>query len=65
MNPFHKSPYDAAPVADERARKAALRRDAFGADAGQFTVPDDFDAPLPPDVQRLFDGEDDSPVGSA
>jgi hypothetical protein len=57
--------YDAAPVADERARKAALRRRAFGADAGRFTVPDDFDAPLPADLQRLFDGEDDGPLGSS
>lgn len=56
--------YDAAPFADERARKAALRRASFGADAGRFTVPDDFDGPLPPEVQRLFDGEDDGPLGN-
>lgn len=56
--------YDAAPGAGERKRKAALRAAAFGADAGRFTVPDDFDAPLPPDVQRLFDGEDDGLPGS-
>jgi hypothetical protein len=28
---------------------------------GQFIVPDDFDAPLPDDLQRYFDGEDDEP----
>ena len=39
--------YAAPPPDAERARKAALRSAAFGADAGRFTVPDDFDAPLP------------------
>ncbi|MCK6554838.1 hypothetical protein L6Q96_09705 [Candidatus Binatia bacterium] len=30
----------------------------IGLDAGKgFSVPDDFDDPLPPDVQRLFNGE--------
>ena len=24
---------------------------------GQFAVPDDFDAPLPPDIQKYFDGQ--------
>ncbi len=28
----------------------------FGVLKGKFTVPADFDAPLPPDVQRYFDG---------
>jgi hypothetical protein len=28
---------------------------------GQFIVPDDFDAPLPDDLQRYFDGEDEKP----
>lgn len=55
--------YDAAPPAQERTRKAALRRAAFGADAGLFAVPDDFDEPLPPDVQRFFEGEDDGILG--
>jgi len=27
----------------------------FGMDAGVFTVPDDFDAPLPDDLQRSFE----------
>jgi hypothetical protein len=26
---------------------------------GQFVVPDDFDAPLPPEIQRYFDGDAD------
>ena len=41
--------YDPPPGVEERARKAALRRASFGADEGLFTVPDDFDAPLPID----------------
>jgi len=33
-------------------------RRPIGLDAGKgFSVPDDFDDPLPPDVQRLFNGE--------
>lgn len=28
----------------------------FGLAAGIFTVPDDFDSPLPPDVLRAFEG---------
>lgn len=26
---------------------------------GQFVVPEDFDAPLPPELQRYFDGDGD------
>ncbi len=29
----------------------------FGADEGLFVVPEDFDDPLPPHVQRYFDGD--------
>lgn len=29
----------------------------FGADEGLFAVPEDFDDPLPPDIQRYFDGD--------
>ncbi len=36
---------------------ASARR--LGTLAGQFIVPEDFDAPLPPEVQRYFEGEDD------
>lgn len=28
----------------------------LGQDAGLFEVPEDFDAPLPPDLQRAFEG---------
>lgn len=30
----------------------------FGADEGVFAVPEDFDAPLPDDIQRYFDGDE-------
>ncbi|MGQ0481605.1 MAG: type II toxin-antitoxin system Phd/YefM family antitoxin [Pseudonocardia sp.] len=29
----------------------------FGADEGLFVIPEDFDDPLPDDLQRAFDGE--------
>jgi len=31
----------------------------FGTMAGQIQIADDFDAPLPPDIQRAFDGDDE------
>jgi prevent-host-death family protein len=31
-------------------------RRTFGADRGVFEVPDDFNAPLPDDLQRAFEG---------
>ncbi len=34
----------------------ATRREGMGMDAGQGWVADDFDAPLPSDLQRLFEG---------
>jgi antitoxin (DNA-binding transcriptional repressor) of toxin-antitoxin stability system len=45
------------PVAELRpveARQRELR--PYGLCAGEFTVPDDFDAPLPEDVLRQFEG---------
>lgn len=30
---------------------------AFGADRGLFQVPEDFDAPLPEELQRAFEGD--------
>ncbi len=43
---------------------AAARQAAMGMDnASGSVVPDDFDAPLPPDVQRYFEGEDDEDPG--
>jgi prevent-host-death family protein len=38
-------------------KKAAVR---FGAWKGKVFISEDFDAPLPPDIQRAFDGDDDS-----
>jgi prevent-host-death family protein len=50
---------DGRPVAELRpvapARTTAPR--PFGLAAGAFTVPDDFDAPLPDDVLREFEGQ--------
>jgi len=46
------------PVAEVKpllARAATLR--PFGLCAGEFTVPDDFDAPLPEDVLNAFEGK--------
>lgn len=34
---------------------ATQTRPQFGRDRGLFEVPDDFDAPLPDDVQRAFE----------
>jgi prevent-host-death family protein len=34
----------------------AKTRRPFGLCAGEFTVPDDFDAPLPEDVLKAFEG---------
>ena len=37
---------------------AKAGRRPVGIDAGQgFSVPEDFDDPLPPELQRLFEGE--------
>jgi hypothetical protein len=30
----------------------------FGTMAGQIKIADDFDAPLPPEIQRAFEGDD-------
>ncbi len=34
----------------------SAQRGGMGMDVGQGWVADDFDAPLPPDLQRLFEG---------
>ena len=41
------------------ARLSSIERKApkFGVLKGRLTVPRDFDAPLPPEIQRYFDGE--------
>ena len=33
------------------------RRASLGLDQGQFTVPDDFDAPLPEEILAAFEGD--------
>ncbi len=45
------------PIAELRpiAHSKPLR--PFGLCAGEFTVPDDFDAPLPEDLLRAFEGK--------
>ena len=42
-----------------RPENVATPARRLGTLAGQFTVPEDFDAPLPPEVQTYFQGEDD------
>jgi len=32
----------------------------LGSMRGQIAIPEDFDAPLPPEIQRYFDGEEDT-----
>jgi hypothetical protein len=44
------------PAAAERARKVEARRRMFGRLRGQATIADDFDAPLPEEILREFDG---------
>lgn len=44
-------------VAPKRLLGIPDRRAALGMDRGRVTIADDFDAPLPNDLQRLFDGE--------
>lgn len=46
----------ALPSESEGVRKARLRSERFGALRGAFTIAPDFDAPLPDDVQRDFEG---------
>lgn len=48
---------DGRPVAELRKIEPAAREPRpFGLAAGEFTVPDDFDDPLPEDVLRSFEG---------
>ena len=37
------------------------RRLQLGRMAGKIRIADDFDDPLPPEIQRYFEGEDDDP----
>ena len=45
-------------VNDEQTRRPLPKRH-FGTLAGKMEIAPDFDAPLPPDIQRYFDGEGD------
>jgi hypothetical protein len=45
-------------ITGERGPLKPKRR--FGTMAGQIKVADDFDAPLPPDLQRAFEGNEES-----
>lgn len=45
-------------AAAELARSTPRRR--FGTMAGQIRVADDLDAPLPTDIERAFEGDDES-----
>lgn len=42
-----------------------LRTRPLGILAGSFEVPADFDDPLPPEIQRYFEGEDDGILGKS
>ena len=49
---------DQQPVAEIKPVLAAPRQARpFALCAGEFTVPDDFDAPLPEDLLREFEGQ--------
>lgn len=47
------------PVAGKDAGQHASSRPLLGALKGKMWVADDFDAPLPPDIQAYFEGEMD------
>lgn len=42
------------------SRKPEATKRRFGTLAGKLEIAEDFDAPLPPDIQRYFDGESDT-----
>lgn len=44
---------------DDMSAVAARRLAAIGRHAGKGFIADDFDSPLPPEIQRYFEGEDD------
>ena len=44
-------------IPSEQQAKVTDRRAALGMDRGRVRIADDFDAPLPKDLQRAFDGE--------
>jgi hypothetical protein len=44
-------------IASKQRAALADRRAALGMDRGKVQIADDFDDPLPEDLQRAFDGE--------
>ncbi|NEP01410.1 MAG: type II toxin-antitoxin system Phd/YefM family antitoxin [Symploca sp. SIO2E9] len=44
------------PIAELRPIASSNKLRPFGLCAGEFTVPDDFDAPLPEDILSSFEG---------
>jgi antitoxin (DNA-binding transcriptional repressor) of toxin-antitoxin stability system len=45
------------PIAELRPIAISKQLRPFGLCAGEFTVPDDFDAPLPEDLLNAFEGK--------
>jgi antitoxin (DNA-binding transcriptional repressor) of toxin-antitoxin stability system len=45
------------PIAELRPIPSSKKLRPFGLCAGEFTVPDDFDAPLPEDLLSAFEGK--------
>ena len=45
------------PIAELRPIDSNKQLRPFGLCAGEFTVPDDFDAPLPQDILSAFEGK--------
>ncbi len=45
------------PIAELRPIADSKRLRPFGLCAGEFTIPDDFDAPLPEDILNAFEGK--------
>jgi antitoxin (DNA-binding transcriptional repressor) of toxin-antitoxin stability system len=45
------------PIAELRPISSSKQLRPFGLCTGEFTVPDDFDAPLPEDILSAFEGK--------
>jgi hypothetical protein len=58
---------DAAEALEQTAETPAAPalRGKLGMMRDVLQVPDDFDAPLPPEIQRYFDGEGDGDTGDS
>jgi hypothetical protein len=53
--PFEGAPWEAAPAQPQSAIAPPIEPRPSGLCAGEFVVPDDFDAPLPEDILREFE----------